>query len=220
MRHFRTEGIIIKRKNLGEADRLLTVFTKDYGKMQVKAAGVRKITSRRSAHIELLNHASLSLYKGHISPVLTEVKLIDDYAAIKADFNKIGLAYHLCELIDGLCPDNQEHMKVFYLLKNTLQQLGVLNDDIAFALPVKQQEIDDYTLGTYGLGLMDAPPAPRLQKETYLSGTLHDFEIELLSELGYWDKTDALSKNFDTHDMIENILERRLKSKKIFLKLQ
>ncbi|MBI4096902.1 MAG: DNA repair protein RecO, partial [Candidatus Levybacteria bacterium] len=54
MRTFRTEGIIIKRKNFGEADRILTVFTKEYGKLQVKAKGIRRIPSRRSAHVELV----------------------------------------------------------------------------------------------------------------------------------------------------------------------
>src|SRR6476659_9965850 len=99
MRNFRTEGIVIKRKNYGEADRIITILTRDYGKLAVKASGVRKITSRRSSHIELLNHVSLGLYKGNAFPVLTEAKMVDDFAAVKNDFTKVGLAYHLCELV-------------------------------------------------------------------------------------------------------------------------
>src|SRR5690349_12925667 len=109
MRNIKSEGIIIKRKNLGEADRLITVITPHLGKLTIKATGVRKITSRRSAHIELLNHAALHLYKGKGMHVLTEVKMIDDHSKIKKDFTKVGFAYHLCELVDGLCPEEQEN---------------------------------------------------------------------------------------------------------------
>lgn len=225
MRNFRTEGIIIKRRNFGEADRLITVLTRNHGKILVKAAGVRKITSRRSAHIELLNHAILNVYKGNNFPILTEATMVDDYVAIKTDFNKIGIAYHLCELVDGLCPENQENSNVFSLLKNTLNQLSN-QDEVMTEIPVQAAssyllaDIQDYTIGTYGIGVSDAPQVTKLQAQTSQSNTLHNFEIELLTELGYWHKQDLLSKNFDTHDMIENILERSLKSKKIFQKLQ
>jgi|GEM_PF-368954 len=220
MRNIRTEGIIIKRRNLGEADRLLTVITPYYGKITIKAAGVRKITSRRAAHTELLNRTTLNLYKGKGMHVLTEANMLDDFAAIKLDFSKVGIAYHLCELVDGLCPENQENSKVFYLLKNTLMQLT--GEEYVTQLPkvAVQADIDDYTLGTFGIGVSDAVKKLPEQIKRYSSQTVHDFEIALLSELGYWDKTDALSQNFDTHTMIENILERKLKSRSMFSKLQ
>jgi DNA repair protein RecO (recombination protein O) len=222
MRSLKTEGIIIKRKNLGEADRLVTIITPHDGKLIIKATGVRKITSRRSAHIELLNHASLSLYKGKGMHVLTEVKMIDDHSKIKADFTKVGLAYHLCELVDGLCPENQENGNVFYLLKNTLKLLA--QQDIYMSAPaLLHTDIDDYTIGTFGIGSHGVSDAPRMvlpKTGDSMQDTLHNFEIELLSELGYWNKADPLSKNFDTHSMIETILERKLKSHSIFSKLQ
>lgn len=125
MRAFKTEGIVIKRRNTGEADRLLTVFTKAHGKLLIKAVGVRRITSRRSAHTELLNYGLFSLYKGRSYPILTEVDTKDHFAEVKTDLEKISAAYHLCELVDGLCPDHQENRGVFYLLKATLEQLTV-----------------------------------------------------------------------------------------------
>lgn len=228
MRNVRTEGIVIKRRNYGEADRILTILTKDHGKLSVKATGVRKITSRRSSHIELLNHVAMGLYKANTVPVLTEAKMIDDFAPIKNDFNKVGLAYHLCELVDGLCPDNQENSKVFFLLRNFLTQLaqgdGVLEETEAQVAERSYNyvhaDIADYTLGTYGIAVSDAPRIEKYRSQTYLSKTLQQFEVELLTELGYWDEKDSLVKNFDTHDMIESIMERKLKSHKIFAKLQ
>src|SRR5579859_2940888 len=120
MRTFTVEGIIIKRRNYKDADRMLTVFTRNYGKIAVKAGGVRKITSRRSSHIELLNHTTLTLYKGNGFPVLTEAQMINSFSEIKDNLIKIGFAYHICELIDGLCPEGQEQASIFALFLTTL----------------------------------------------------------------------------------------------------
>lgn len=180
MRSYKTEAIIIKRRNFNEADRIITILTSDLGKLQVKAQGVRKITSRRSSHIELLNHSELSLYKGSSMSVLVEAQMINGYPDIKNDFEKVGFAYHVCELIDGLCPEGQEYPEVFALLKKTLVRLSQEEDML---LPV------------------------------------HDFEIELLTILGFWHKAPEDSKTLNTQDFIENILERRLKSQKMFSRL-
>ena len=125
MRNFKTEGIIIRRRNFRDADRILTVLTANHGKIAIRASGIRKISSRRSPHVELLNHSILTLYNGHTFPILTEAQTVDSFAAIKEDLHKIGLAYHLCELVDGLCPEGQENRAVFALLKNTLTRLSI-----------------------------------------------------------------------------------------------
>lgn len=184
MRNFKTEGIIIKRRNYKDSDRILTVLTKTHGKIYVKAAGVRKITSRRAGHIEPLNHAILTLYKGHTFPILTEIATLNNFQALKGDLDRIGVALHLCELIDGLCPENQENMRVFDLLVKTLSRL------------------------------------PLEDMRTVVS----EFEMQLLEILGYLsaDKqknSASFLQAFDTQDFIENILERRLKSRTIFAKM-
>ena len=132
MRTYKTEGIIIKRKNFGEADRILTVLTKNQGKIQVKATGVRKIQSRRSSHVELLNHSTLFIYKGRgILPVLTEAETLNSFQEIKDDLTKVGFSYHLCELVDGLCAENQENRQVFFLFRETLEYLSKEEDMVS-----------------------------------------------------------------------------------------
>jgi len=125
MRSYTIEGIIIKRRNMGEADRILTVMTKEHGKIQVKAVGVRRITSRRSSHVELLNTVSMTLYKSQRLPVLTEIMTSEDFSEIKSDLKKVGVAYHICELIDSLCPENQENRQIYFLLKELLEQFSI-----------------------------------------------------------------------------------------------
>ena len=180
MRSVKTEGIVIKRKNVGEADKILTVFTSDQGKLQIKAKGVRKITSRRSPHVELLNHAALNLYKGERLPILTEAEVLHDFAGLKKNLTRVWAAYHVCELVDGLCPENEKHLDIFHLLKDTLY---------------------------------------RISYEKQLKPVVQEFEISLLKILGYWNDESA-KKVRSTHEYIEELLERRLKSKYIFSKLQ
>lgn len=175
MRSYKTEGIVIKRRNFGEADRILTVFTKREGKIKVKAAGVRRINSRRSPHIELLNHSFLTLHKGQSLPILTEAEAIENFSQIKKNLTKIGFAYHICELIDGLCAENQENKTVFALLLETLR---------------------------------------RLSKEEDVADIIYGFEIELLTNLGFYPRFRFI-RNLDTQAFIEQILERKLKSKQL-----
>lgn len=128
MRLLKTEGIIIKRSNVGEADKLLTIFTRDNGKMHVKAPGIRKISSRRSPHLELLNRTTLTLYNSGRMPLVSEADMLSDYRHIKSDLTKVGYAYHMCELIEGLCPENEENDLIYTLLVETLDSL-CLSDD-------------------------------------------------------------------------------------------
>lgn len=126
MRTYKTEGIVLKRRNVGEADRILTILSRDLGKITVKAPGVRHIFSRRSPHIELLNLVHLTLYKGSGSfvPVVTEAQTSEDFPFIKSDLRKVSYAYYICELVNGLCAHNQENRDVFFHLKSTLFELS------------------------------------------------------------------------------------------------
>ena len=179
MRNFKTQGIIIKRRNFGEADRIITIFTKQSGKIHIKALGVRKIISRRSPHVELLNHSMLTLYRGRSLPILTEAQTIQDFSSIKDNLTKVGFAYHVCELIDGLCPENQENRLVFSLLEQTLHRLSKVSNPSSF---------------------------------------IHEFEITLLKYLGFYPRLQ-FANNLNTQHFIENILERRLRSRQFLSKL-
>ena len=74
MRTFSSEGIILKRVDFGEADRLITIFTKNRGKITSLAKGIRRIESRRSGNVELLNKAKLSFAESRSLPILTEAE--------------------------------------------------------------------------------------------------------------------------------------------------
>ncbi|MBU2632755.1 DNA repair protein RecO, partial [Patescibacteria group bacterium] len=128
MKTFKAEGLVIKRCNYGESDRIITIFLNRGGKIVAKAPGTRKITSRRASHIELLNHSNFVFYSGKNMPLIIEAQTIDSFYLVKNDLKKIGLSYHICEVVDGLCGENQDNPEVFYLIKQAFRQLGTSRD--------------------------------------------------------------------------------------------
>lgn len=179
MRSFKSEGIIIKRRNIGEADKIITVFTKDLGKIQAKAKGIRRITSRRSSSLDLLNTCNISFYKGPGMALITEVDPIDSFTSIKKNLERVYAAYHFCELIDGLCAEEQENSKVYDLFFTALECL---------------------------------------KTEKKLKGLINSFEIQLLTYLGFWGE-EQVEQDTNVQMFIENLLERKLRSKNIYSKL-
>ena len=121
--YLRTEGIILAHRNFGEADRILTIYTKDYGKISAIAKGVRRPRSKKGGHVELGNWCKAFLVKGKNLDLLTEVETkkafgIDNFTSEKA--NKI---YHLLELVDSLTQHEQKNQKVFFLLLEFLDEI-------------------------------------------------------------------------------------------------
>ncbi len=117
-----TEGIILKRINFGEADRVLTVLTDRYGKISIIARGVRKITSRRAGNIELLNRVKLHLFKGK-SYTLTEAESIETFDKLKNNLTLSTTAFHIIEMVERLTKEEQKNSLVYDLTASILKIL-------------------------------------------------------------------------------------------------
>jgi len=123
MQHLSDTAFVIKRVSIGEADRYITLFTKSQGKQEVIAKGVRKIASRRSPHLELLNKIKFQAVSTRKNFILTDVEVIDTYQPIKRDSKTIGFGFLICELIERLCSIGQVHTDIFHLMDTTLSTL-------------------------------------------------------------------------------------------------
>lgn len=130
MRSYTFEGIILKRLNIGEADKLVTFFTKEKGKITLKVRGLRKINSKRAGSLELFNLVKASAVRGRgLIDTLTEVQVLAHHGDWKNFLGKINLAYQLCEVIDKLLPDEEAHPQIFSLLSENLNQISYLKND-------------------------------------------------------------------------------------------
>lgn len=122
--YLRTEGVILIQKNFQEADRLLTVYTRDYGKVSAIAKGVRRPKSKKSGHTQLGNWCKIFLAKGKNIDIISEVEVKRAFGFEDMNPEKANRIYHFLELVDSLTPLGQRNVQIFSLLVNFLKKVS------------------------------------------------------------------------------------------------
>jgi len=122
-RTYRAEAIVLKTLDLGEADRILTLLTRHFGKVRVIAKGIRRPTSRLAGHAEPLAHATFQLARGRELDVLTGAEARTTYHAIREDLDRIAAGWYLAELADRFTADHAPAAPAFDLLERALGHL-------------------------------------------------------------------------------------------------
>ncbi|MEJ2048139.1 MAG: DNA repair protein RecO, partial [Dehalococcoidia bacterium] len=122
-RNYQTEAIIIKKTKLGEADRILTLYTPNLGKIQAVAKGVRRPRSKMAGHLELLTHSLVSLARGRNLDTVTGSQTIDGFLPLKSDLKLTSYALYAVELVEQFTADHDENQPLFELVLKTLHQL-------------------------------------------------------------------------------------------------
>lgn len=163
-RSYSTEAIILKHTDLGEADRILTLFTPYRGKYHAVAKGVRRPISRKAGHLELLCRSQLQIALGRNLDIVTQAQGVDAFPHLRAEIWYMTCGFYLAELLDRFIEDENRHTDVYQLL---LEALGALEAD---ALDAARQ--------LYEPGTTD-----RSHVRSQL--LLRYFEINLLSFVGY-----------------------------------
>jgi len=126
-RTYQTNGIVIKKTKLGEADRILTLYTPDRGKIQAVAKGVRRPKSKMAGHLELLTHSRISLARGRNLDIVTGAQTIDAFLPLKTDLTLASYGLYVIELVNQFTPDQSEDEELFRLLLETMA--GLCNTD-------------------------------------------------------------------------------------------
>lgn len=165
---YKAVGLVLKQLNFGEADRLLTVFTKEFGLIRLLAKGVRKTTSRKRGHLELFSKVSLACIKGKNLDLIIEADMLDNFSTLRQNLNRVRIAYLFSELVNELSAENQEHEDIYDLLLLYFTQLNSANaskdliinfeksllEILGFGLPEKQ---DQLSLETYISSITEKP---------------------------------------------------------------
>jgi DNA repair protein RecO (recombination protein O) len=122
-RTYQTEAIIIKKIKLGEADRILTLYTPHLGKIRAVAKGVRRPRSKLAGHLELLTHSQVSLARGRNIDTIIGSQTINSFLPLKSDLELTSYALYATELVDQFAADHIENYPLFQLLLETLHNL-------------------------------------------------------------------------------------------------
>lgn len=145
-RLYRISAVVLKRRDMGEADRLLTVFARDRGKLTLLAKGVRRPASRKAGHIEPFVYTELLVAKGKSLDLVTQAETIDAHRRLREDLLLSSWAYYVSELVDAFTQDADPNALLFDLMHETL---GRLDAGAEPALAVRYYELHLLALAGY-----------------------------------------------------------------------
>jgi len=145
-RLYKTEGIVLRSMDLGEADRVLTVLTPRLGKLRIIAKGIRRPRSRLGGGLEPFSDVHLVLAVGRTFDVVTQAALEDPHLGLRNDLHSTAAAWYLVELADRFCEGAADSHGAFVLLAQGLSALDAAPEAVA----------RDVVARWYELALLDA----------------------------------------------------------------
>lgn len=159
-RVYRAEAVVLRARRLGDADRVLTIFTPNLGKIDAVAKGVRRQTSRKAGHLEPLTLTSLLLAHGRTLDIITDTQTIESFMPLREDLDRLARGLYVAELVDRFNEDRVENYPIFRLLVETLQMLATA-------------DVLDVAVRAFELRLLEhAGFVPRLDRCVICAGTL------------------------------------------------
>ncbi len=122
-RRLTTEAVVLRHMDLGEADRLLTLYTPHHGKLRALAKGVRKMRSRKAGHLISFARAKVLLAQGHDLYLLVQAEGLDLHPRLHEDLERFAQAAYVVELLDRFTFEGEAQPRAYHLLVDTLARL-------------------------------------------------------------------------------------------------
>lgn len=120
---YRVTGIVLKRTDVGEADRLLTLLTAERGKLRAVAKGARKPSARKTGHVELFNSATFLMAVARDIDIVSQADTLEPFIRVRDDLDRLSYAYYFAELVDRFLEEGMEHREVYELMLNAMHWL-------------------------------------------------------------------------------------------------
>jgi DNA repair protein RecO (recombination protein O) len=141
---YRDEGVVLKTIKLGEADRIVTLFTRGNGKVRAVAKGIRKTKSRFGARLEPFTRAELIIYKGRNLDTITQADILTSFDEIRVDYAKLRAGAALLDLVEKITPDRERAFPTYALLIGGLRALAEGRPNVVPSFLVKLLSISGY----------------------------------------------------------------------------
>lgn len=124
---YTSRGIVLACRDLGEADRVVVVFSEDLGRLTLIAKGVRRLKSKKRGHIEVFNFISFHAISSKSLDIMTEVEVVAQFNQIKTSLKRISLGYYLVEVVSKITNEGEFNKDLFDLIYNFLKNLTKTN---------------------------------------------------------------------------------------------
>ncbi|MDD5693163.1 MAG: DNA repair protein RecO [Patescibacteria group bacterium] len=129
MQTYKAYGLVIKRSNIGEADRIITIFSKEFGKIRFVAKGSRKTKSKLAGSLEPFYFSSFIITKGKSLDILTSATIEKVPLKNERNLDLIKTVSFFAELVDKMWPEHIPNSELFDLLEEVFSYLGA-NENI------------------------------------------------------------------------------------------
>lgn len=129
MKFFDSNGIVINKKDFGEADRYITIFTETFGKVNVIVKGIRKSKRREQSSTDILALSKFTFYKKGENFILSNLITIDSFSEIKENIDVLGIGLYITSVLNSILVDNNRKKELFSLTLKTLNFLKKSNDE-------------------------------------------------------------------------------------------
>jgi len=114
---YRDQAIVLRTQKLGEADRIITLFTREHGRIKAVAKGVRRTKSRWGARLEPASHVDLQLYSGRSLDTVTQAVSIENFGdVLSLDYQRWTVASAILEAAERFTSQEHEPALQQYLL--------------------------------------------------------------------------------------------------------
>lgn len=137
MDFFKVKGIVIRKIDFGEADRIITVFSENLGKFEVLVKGIRKSKKREISAVEILSYSEFTLYKKEEKYILSSVNLVEYFLEIRNNLEKLGIASYILSLVDKIVFIGEKKREFFLRIKKTLEFIEKNNKMLNYYLLIR-----------------------------------------------------------------------------------
>lgn len=125
MKRYADEAVVLSRRDFGESDRILSVYSKNHGKLSLIAKGIKKLKSRKRGHLEVFSLIKFSASESKGIDIMTEAEAISNFESIRKDLRKITVAYYFVEIINKINKEGEKNTALYELL---VKFLGLLEE--------------------------------------------------------------------------------------------
>lgn len=122
---YRTNGFVFRKIDRNESDKIFSVFTKDFGRLEITAKAIRKITSKLGADIDMFYLSEIEFIQGKNSKTLTDAVKIKKFDSIYKDFRKLEVAYQVANILDIFIKGQEKDEETFDLLGDFLNNISL-----------------------------------------------------------------------------------------------
>lgn len=119
----KVEGVIINKKDIGDFDRIVTMFTGSFGKIDVLIKGIRKSKKRDKIGADILSFSRMVVYKKENSYIGTTVESVKNYNNIREDMKKIGIVLYMFHVLNNILTENERKSILYDLTLKSLDYI-------------------------------------------------------------------------------------------------